>query len=89
MEQELLILPERMSSHSVFSGVRVFSFLCIGMYIIACPFVFFIRPLYYIVHVLRFTPSYYPIGIFKLFLIVIGSKIVKLYAGGKVNVVLL
>ena len=64
MEQELLTLPERLSSPTVFSGVRV------ARYLVFCA-VFFIS-LFVLFHldivlsVLRFTNSDYPFGIFKL-----------------------
>jgi hypothetical protein len=47
VEQELLTLPEHLSSPSVFSGVRVTHSLVLlyGLWIIVCPFVLFLWPL--------------------------------------------
>jgi hypothetical protein len=45
VEQELLSLPEHLSSPLVFSGIRVaqnFSFLYNILYILVCPFVLFL-----------------------------------------------
>jgi uncharacterized membrane protein len=65
MEQELLTLPENLSSPPVFSGVRVTQSLAL------C--VMFCRSLFVLLAIvlsvlLRFTDSDYPFGIFKLFL---------------------
>jgi len=43
LEQELLTLPEHMSSFPVFSGVRVAQSL---VFYVACPFVLFVMALY-------------------------------------------
>jgi hypothetical protein len=65
-EQELLTLPEQLSSPPVFSGVRVTRSLVLCV----C---FVDRFLYFyfghnVLSVLRYTDSDYPFGIFKLFL---------------------
>jgi hypothetical protein len=65
MEQELLTLPENLSSPPVFRGVRVTQSLAL------C--VMFCRSLFVLLAIvlsilLRFTDSDYPFGIFKLFL---------------------
>jgi len=62
VEQELLTLAEHMSSHPVFSVVRVtvlwvcFVDRCLSFFLLAI-----------VLSVLRFTDSDYPFGIFKLF----------------------
>jgi hypothetical protein len=68
VEQELLILPEHLSSPSVFSGVRVTR--CLALYVCCvdrclsfCTFFFWPW-----CSVLRYTVSDCPFGIFKLFL---------------------
>ena len=71
MEQELLTLPEHLSSPPVFSGVRVSrSFvLYVHLYvllIVVCPFILFLLAI--VLSVLRYTDSDCPFGIFKLFL---------------------
>ena len=67
VEQELLTLPEHLSSPPVFSGFELLD-LQIYVYvlqIIVCPFAFFLLA---IVLYDRYTDSDYPFGIFKLFL---------------------
>ena len=69
MEQELLTLPEHLSSPPVFSEVRVtrsLVFLYI-LLIVVCPFVLFLLAIVLSV-LLRYTDSDCPFGIFKLFL---------------------
>ena len=66
MEQELLILPEHLSSSTVFSGDRVTRSLVLCVCFVDrclsfCPFMAIV------LSVLRFTYSDYPFGIFKLF----------------------
>jgi hypothetical protein len=60
VEQELLTLPEHLSSPPVFSGVRITRSL-------VCPFVLFLLAIVLSV-LLRYTVSDCPFGIFKLFL---------------------
>ena len=62
MEQELLTLPEDLSSPLVFSGVRVAQSL-----VLCVCFVLFLLAIVMSVR-LRFTDSDNPFGIFKLFL---------------------
>jgi len=68
VEQELITLPEHLSSLPVCSGVRVTrSFvLCVCFVDRFCPFVPFLLTIVFSV-LLRFTDSDYPFGIFKLF----------------------
>jgi hypothetical protein len=71
VEQELLTLPENLSSSSVISGVRVtrsFVFCVVFCWSMFVPF--FCSAI--VLSVLRFTDYYYPFGIFKLLL---GGKI--------------
>jgi hypothetical protein len=64
VEQELLTLPEHLSSHPFFCGVRV------DQSLVFC--VMFCKSLAIVLSLcLRFTASNYPIGIFKLFVSVI------------------
>jgi hypothetical protein len=63
VEQELLTLPEHLSSPPVFHGIRV-SFICMFCRSL---FVFFLLVIVLSV-LLRYTDSDYPFGIFKLFL---------------------
>jgi hypothetical protein len=65
LEQELLTLPEHMSSPPVFSGVHVTQ-SSVYMYVV-CPFVLFLLAIMLSV-LLWYTDSDYPFGIFKLFL---------------------
>ena len=63
MEQELLNLPEHLSSPTVFSEVRVAQSL---VFCVFCRFVLYLFVIVFSV-LLRFTDSDYPFGIFKLF----------------------
>jgi hypothetical protein len=63
--QELLTHPEYLSSPPVFSGVRVTRSLLFCVMFCWLLFVLFIFTI--VLSVLRFTDSYYPFGIFKLF----------------------
>jgi len=68
VEQELLTLPEHLSSPPVFSGVCVIHLL-FYMYvlsIVVCPFVLFLLAIVLYV-LLRYTVSDCPFGIFKDF----------------------
>jgi len=65
VEQELLTLPEHLSSSPVFSGVRVTRSLV--LLIVVCPFVLFLLAIVLSV-LLRYTDSDCPFGICKLFL---------------------
>ena len=67
VEQELLTLPEHLSSPPVFSGVCVTRslVLCVCLLIIVCPFVLFLLAIALSV-LLRYTDSDYPFGIFKI-----------------------
>ena len=69
MEQELLTLPEHMSSRPVFNGVHVTRSLLLRVcFVDRClSFVFFLLTIVLSV-LLRYTDSDYPFGIFKLFL---------------------
>jgi hypothetical protein len=67
VEQELLTLQEHLSSSPDFSGVRVTQYLYV-LWIIVCPFVFFLLAIVLAV-LLRHMHYDYPFGIFKLFLI--------------------
>ena len=66
VEQELLTLPEHMSSPPVFSGVRVTRSLVLCVCFVNCPFVLFLLAIVLFV-LLRYADSNYPFGIFKLF----------------------
>ena len=72
VEQELLTLPEHLSSPPVFSGVRVTRSLvfCVVFCrsLCVCPVVLFLSVIG--LSVLRFTDSVYPFGIFKLFILI-------------------
>jgi hypothetical protein len=60
-EQELLILPELLSSPQFlvdFIFLDLYSFLCNVLWIIVCPFVLFLLAI--VMSVLRFTASNYP-----------------------------
>ena len=63
VEQELLILPDHLSSPPVFSWVRFVRNLVFC--VVFCRFVLFHLDI--VLSVLRFTDSDYPFGIFKLF----------------------
>jgi len=66
VKQELLTLPEHLSSPSVFSGVRVTRSLALCVMFYSSLFVLFLLAI--VMSVLRqFTDSDYPFGIFKLF----------------------
>ena len=81
VEQELLTLPEHLSSHPVFSGVRVtralifcicfvdrcLSFCLLFFWSLCC--LFFCLLIIVLSVLLRYTASDYPFGIFNLFLI--------------------
>ena len=69
MEQELLTLPEHLSSPPVFSGVCVTRSLVLYECLVdrVCPFVLFLLAIVLSV-LLRYTDSDCPFGIFKLFL---------------------
>ena len=67
VEQELLTLPENLSSPPVFSGVCVTRSLVLCVCIVDRSFVLFILAIVLSV-LLRFTDSDYPFDIFKLFL---------------------
>ena len=74
MEQEqLLTLPEHLSSPPVFSGVPVTRsfvlYLCFKFVDVICPFVLFLLAIGIVLSVLlRYRDSDWPFGIFKLFL---------------------
>ena len=81
MEQELLILPEHLSSTPVFSGVRVTRFLALCVCFVDRCLTFFLFLLKIVLSVLlRFTDSDYPFGIFKLFL---GKRKFNINGGGQ------
>jgi len=67
MEQKLLTLPEQLSSHPAFSGVRVARVFCVvfstSLFVL---FSFFVWPLYCLS--LLYTASGYRFGICKIFL---------------------
>ena len=66
VEQELLTLPEHMSSPPVFSGVRVTRSLVLYVcFVVVCPFVLFLLAIVLSV-LFRYTDSDCPFGIFKL-----------------------
>jgi len=70
VEQELLTLPEHLSSPPVVSGVRVSRSLVLYVClvdIVVCPFVLFLLAIVLSV-LLRYTDSDWPFGIFKLIL---------------------
>ena len=66
MEQEMLILPEYLSSPLVCSGIRIVQCFCV----VFCRSVFVILSFFFwpfiVLSVLRFTAFDYPFGIFKL-----------------------
>ena len=67
VDVELLTFPEHLSFYPpspVFSGVRVTRSLV--LWIVVCPFVFFLSTIVFSV-LLRYTDSDYPFIIFKLF----------------------
>jgi len=64
VEQELLAVPEYLSSSPVFSGVRVTGSLALCVMFVDPFFLFLLAD---VLSVLRFTDSEYPFGIFKLF----------------------
>ena len=68
MEQQLITLPEHMSSSPVFRGVRVTRTLVLYVCFVdvVCPFVLFLLAI--VLSVFRFTDSDYSFVIFKLFL---------------------
>ena len=65
VEQELLALPEHLSSPRVFSGIRVTRSLVLCVCFVYCCLSFFLAIVLYVL--LRFTDSDYPFGIFKPF----------------------
>jgi hypothetical protein len=65
VKQELITLPEHLSSPPVFSGVRVTRSLV--LLIVVCPFVRFLLVIVLSV-LLRYTDYNGPFGVFKLFL---------------------
>jgi hypothetical protein len=67
VEQELLTLPENLSSPPVFSGICVTQSLVLCVCIVDRSFVLFILAIVLSV-LLRFMDSDYPFDIFKLFL---------------------
>ena len=69
VEQELLTLPEHLSSPLVLVGFVLLSlqFYVYVLQIVVCPFVLFLLAIVLSV-LLRYTDSDYPFGIFKLFL---------------------
>ena len=69
VEHELLYPSRAPEFTPVFSGIRVIRslVLCNAVYIVVCPFVFFLLSIVLSV-LLRFTYSDYTFGIFKLFL---------------------
>jgi len=71
MEQELLTIPEHLSSLPFLWGscCSIFSFLCSVLRTIVWPFVLFILDI--VLFVLRFTASDYLLGILKLLLCLI------------------
>ena len=85
-EQELLTLPEHLSSPPVISGVRVTRslVLCVCFEIVVCPFVLFILATVLSV-LLRFTASDYPYDIFKLFTLKRSKGDEKCTSNGKSN----
>ena len=70
VEQELLNLPEQLSSPPVFSGIRVSRslVLCSALKIVVSPFVLFLLAIVLSV-VPRITNSDYPFRIFKMLLL--------------------
>ena len=69
VEQELLTLPGHLSSPQIFIGVRVTRSLV--WYVMFCRSLFVLFRLAIVLSVLWFTDSDYPLGIFKLFLILL------------------
>ena len=67
VEQELLTLPEHLSSHPVFGGVRVARFFVFCVMFCRSLFVLF-RVAIELSVCLRFTDTDYPFGIFNLFI---------------------
>ena len=68
VEQELLTIPEHLSSPPVFSGVRVTRSLALCECLVdRCLLLCLFFPLAIVFSVLRYTHSDYPFGIFKLF----------------------
>ena len=77
MDQELLTVPEHLSSPSVFSEgscYSIFSFMCMF-----CRSLFVLLLLAIVLSVLRFTDSDYPFSIFKLFLDLCQEALVLFY----------
>ena len=67
VEQELMTLPEHLSSHPVFGGVRVARFLVFCVMFCRSLFVLF-RVAIELSVCLRFTDTDYPFGIFNFFI---------------------
>ena len=80
VEQELLILPEQMSSPSVFSGVRVTRSLVLYVcFVDRCLSFFFLAIMLSVP--LRYTDSDYHFGIYKLFLMLFDIYLKKYKQG--------
>ena len=78
VEQELLTLPENLSSPRVLVGVRVTRSLVLCVcFVDRCPFVLFLLAIVLSV-LLGFTDSGYPFGIFTLFFHLVRSYLSKL-----------
>ena len=99
MEQEVLTLLEQINSLPIFSGVLVTRSLVLGIMSGACYSIFslmcmFCRSLFvlfsffFLLSVFRFTHSYYPFGIFKLFFISFLYKYKSMPTSHKVNALL-
>ena len=67
LQQELLTLPEHLSSLPVFSGVRDIQLYVYVLQTSVCPFALFLLAIVLSV-LLQYMDSNYPFGIFKLFL---------------------
>ena len=76
VDHELLTVPEHLSSPPAFSGVRVTRSLVLCVF---CRSLFFLLSVFFcaivLSNLLRFTDSDYTIGIFKLFLMEVITKI--------------
>ena len=66
VKQELATLPEFTCNFQFGSCYSIFNYMCNALQIVVCPFVLFLVT--NVLSVLRVTDSYYPFGIFKLFL---------------------
>jgi len=76
VEQELLTLPEDMSSLPVFSGVHVARYLVFCVMFCGSFFVLFLLAILMSI-LLRFTASDYSFGIFKLFSMVSSGQYIR------------